>query len=314
MINRRNLIKTLAGALLAAFGTGGYAFAWEPRTLRVARYRVVPPGWRGARPLRIAALSDLHVGGPSIPLSRVEEIVAAMNALDADIVLLLGDFIASRPPRPGDPPLAAWAGMLARLRSRHGIFAILGNHDWWHDPEALERRAGPTQVALALADAGIRVLENRAVLVETEATPLWLGGLGDQVAFTTLNEGPPWGVDDLPGLLAQIPDDGVPAILMAHEPDVFVDVPKRVALTLAGHTHGGQVRLFGWSPFVPSDYGNRFAYGHVQEEARDLIVSGGLGTSRIPVRFGVPPEILFIEFGAPAATGRAPLLRGQARA
>jgi hypothetical protein len=78
--------------------------------------------------------------------------------------------------------------------------------------------------------------------------------------------------------LAQV-TDAAPVILLAHEPDIFPRVPARVALTLSGHTHGGQVRLFGYSPMVPSRFGNRFAYGHIVEEDRHLIVSGGLGCS-----------------------------------
>ena len=94
--------------------------------------------------------------------------------------------------------------------------------------------------------------------------------------------------------------DDAPVILMAHEPDIFPEVPARVALTVSGHTHGGQVRLFGWSPIVPSAYGNRYAYGHVVEDDRSLVVSGGLGCSILPVRFGVPPEIVIVELGAKA--------------
>ena len=105
------------------------------------------------------------------------------------------------------------------------------------------------------------------------------------------------GLDDLNATLAKVTDDA-PVILMIHEPDAFTEVPSRVALTLAGHTHGGQVRIFGYSPVVPSAYGNRFAYGHVVEDGRHLIVSGGLGCSVLPVRFGVPPEINLIELGA----------------
>ena len=102
------------------------------------------------------------------------------------------------------------------------------------------------------------------------------------------------GLDDLPGTLAQITDEA-PVVLLAHEPDIFPHVPPSVALTLSGHTHGGQVRLFGYSPVVPSHFGNRYAYGHVIEEGRHLIVSGGLGCSMAPVRLGVPPEINLVE-------------------
>jgi uncharacterized protein len=85
---------------------------------------------------------------------------------------------------------------------------------------------------------------------------------------------------------------------LAHEPDIFPKVPNRVALTVSGHTHGGQVRLAGFSPVVPSKFGNRYAYGHVVERDRHLIVSGGLGCSILPVRFGVPPEVVLVELGA----------------
>jgi predicted MPP superfamily phosphohydrolase len=85
---------------------------------------------------------------------------------------------------------------------------------------------------------------------------------------------------------------------MLHEPDGFTKVPDRVSLSIAGHTHGGQVRVpFVWPDFVPSAYGARFAYGHIVEHGRNLIVSGGLGVSSIPVRLGVPPEVVRIELG-----------------
>ena len=85
-------------------------------------------------------------------------------------------------------------------------------------------------------------------------------------------------------------------VLLAHEPDVAMRVPARVALQLSGHTHGGQIRLFGWSPVVPTRYGKKFAYGHAREKC-DVIVSGGLGCSIVPFRFGVPPEIVLVTLG-----------------
>ena len=100
--------------------------------------------------------------------------------------------------------------------------------------------------------------------------------------------------------LGKVRDDA-PVILLAHEPDILVRVPERVSLVLSGHTHGGQVRLFGWSPIVPSRYGNRFAYGHIREQC-DLIVSGGLGCSGIPVRLGMPPEIVLVNVSAEQAS------------
>ena len=104
------------------------------------------------------------------------------------------------------------------------------------------------------------------------------------------------GVDDLPGTLAKVTDDA-PVVLMAHEPDIFAEVPRRVALTISGHTHGGQVRFLGYAPIVPSRFGRRYVYGHIVEDDRHLVVSGGLGLSGVPIRFGMPPEIVLIEIG-----------------
>jgi predicted MPP superfamily phosphohydrolase len=89
-------------------------------------------------------------------------------------------------------------------------------------------------------------------------------------------------------------DDETPVVLLAHEPDIFASVPKRVAVTLAGHTHGGQVRLFGHVPVAPSPLSRVYNYGHYHEGGRHLIVSGGLGCSWWPVRIGVPPEIVHV--------------------
>ena len=297
MLDRRRVLKTLAGLFLAFAGTGAYAAAWEPARQGVSRYRLTPRGWPAGRRLTIAAISDLHVGSLHVPLSRVTEIVDATNALKPDLTLLLGDFVASRKPVASDPPMRDWAAELARLTARDGVFAVLGNHDWWHDERAQRLRAGPSVIGQVLQEAGIPVLENRALRIESAAGPVWLAGLGDQIAFIPWRRGQPNSVDDLPGTMAQIPDDGAPVIMMAHEPDIFVRMPGRVSLTLSGHTHGGQVRLLGWSPIVPSRYGNRFAHGHIREDGRDLIVSAGIGTSKLPIRFGIPPEIVLVELG-----------------
>lgn len=297
MLDRRRVLRTLAGLFLAMAGPGAYAAVWEPGRQKVTRYRFTPRGWPEGRRLRIAVLSDLHVGSLHVPLTRVSDLVAATNALTPDLTLLLGDFVASRARIASDPAMADWAGELARLEAQDGVFAVLGNHDWWHDAPTQTLRRGPTQVGLALERAGIPVLENRAVKLSTAGGPLWLAGLGDQIAFLPRRRGWAQGIDDLAGTMAQVADDGAPVIMMAHEPDVFARMPDRVTLTLAGHTHGGQVRLLGWAPIVPSRYGRRYAYGHVREEGRDLIVSGGIGTSQLPIRFGIPPEIVLIELG-----------------
>ena len=296
VLSRRSFLKTLLGSAAALVGTGAYAFGLEPTfRLQVRRYELIPPAWPAGFKLTIAVIADIHVGEPYMPTSKVEEIVATTNALDADVIVLLGDYVAGHRFMTRQIGMPEIAPVLASLKAALGVFAILGNHDWWDDFTAQREGKGPIIAARALRDVGIPVLENDAVRLTKGGQPFWVAGLGDQIAYLR-GRGRFDGVDDVPGTLAKV-DDGSPVILLAHEPDIFPKVPERVALTLSGHTHGGQVRLFGYSPMVPSKYGNRYAYGHVFEEGRHLIVSGGLGTSILPVRFGVPPEILLIELG-----------------
>jgi len=229
-------------------------------------------------------------------VERIQSIVEQTNKLNADVIVLLGDFVAGlRYYRTGLVGADEWAKALTGLKAPLGVHAILGNHEWWSDAAAQRNGHGPTFGRLALDRAGIPVYENDVVRLTKSGRHFWLAGLGDQLAFQPtrrLYPGRRIGVDDLAGTLRTVPD-GEPVILLAHEPDIMPRVPERVSLVLSGHTHGGQVRLFGWSPVVPSRYGNRYAYGHVREQC-DLIVSGGLGCSIAPVRFGMPPEIVLV--------------------
>jgi hypothetical protein len=279
-LTRRRLITGAVGLVgLAASATAAYAGAVEPFGLIVTPYAFTPPGWPAGRKLTISVIADLHAGGPDMTLPHVAHVIDTANALHSDLVVLLGDFKAWY--RFKTEPVADedWAAELARLQAPLGTWAILGNHDWWHD------LAGVRNV---LANVHIPILENDAVLLGPPGQQFWLAGLGDQLAHW-IGRGQFRGVDDLPGTMARIKTDD-PVLLLAHEPDIFPRVPERVALTLAGHTHGGQIRLpLIWPHFVPSQYGARFAYGHIVESDRHMIVSGGLGTSIIPARFGVPP-------------------------
>jgi len=286
-VTRRRVLAGAAGLFGLSAGTTVYAGAIEPEGLVVTRYAPALPGWPSGRKLSITVIADLHAGGPDMQLEHIRRIVDRASALQSDIVLLLGDFIASYRFAITKVPDPVWAAELARLSAPLGTWAILGNHDWWNDVADIRQ---------ALADVRIPVLENLAVMLGAKGKRFWLAGLGDQLAYP-LGHRRFRGVDDLPGTLAQVRTDD-PMLLLAHEPDIFPRVPARVALTLSGHTHGGQIRLpLIWPAFVPSKYGTRFAYGHVVEDDRHLIVSGGLGTSFVPARLGVPPEIVHIQLG-----------------
>lgn len=296
MIDRRKLLTGLLGIPLAGLAASLYGFFVEPALeLRVQRWPIAPKDWPAGQRLRIAILTDIHSSEPYLNMDRLARVVARTNALGPDLTVVLGDLPASCKFITRRVPPEETAAVLAGLSARLGVYAVLGNHDWWQDPMAQKRRAGPTRSGVALEANGIPVLENRALKLGQGAGAFWLAGLGDQIAFPD-HRGHWDGVDDLPGTLAQVTDDA-PVILLAHEPDIFPQVPDRVALTLSGHTHGGQVRLFGYSPVVPSDYGNRYAYGAVEERGRHLVVSAGLGFTSLPLRIGVPPEITVVDIG-----------------
>jgi uncharacterized protein len=284
---RRILTGTVEALGFSALATSVYAGGIEPRGLAVTRYALRPPGWPAGRKLSISVIADLHAGGPDMTLAHIRQVVETTASLKSDLVVLLGDYETGYLFIDQPVPDEVWAAELARIEAPLGTWAILGNHDWWHDPAKIRK---------ALAGVRIPVLENRAVMLGGEDNRFWLAGIGDQLAHP-LGHGHFRGVDDLPGTLAQVKTDD-PVVLLVHEPDIFPRVPSRVGLTLAGHTHGGQIRVpLIWPRFVPSKYGARFAYGHVVEGGRHLIVSGGLGTSFIPARLGVPPEIVHIQLG-----------------
>lgn len=290
-LTRRGLIKTglgltgMAGIMLP--GTAAYAAMEAANGLAITDYRLTPPGWPPGQKLSIAVVADLHAGGPNMGVARIRQVVDAANALACDLTVLLGDFFATHRFITEAVPHPAWAAELARLRAPLGVHAILGNHDWWYDIKG---------VRAALAQVRIPVMENDALLLGESGRRFWLAGLGDQLAYR-IGHSQFEGVDDLPGTLKKVATDD-PVILLAHEPDIFPHVPGRVALTLAGHTHGGQIRLPLVPPFwAPSAYGARFAYGHIVERNRHMIVSGGLGTSKVPLRLGMPPEIVRVTLG-----------------
>jgi predicted MPP superfamily phosphohydrolase len=234
------------------------------------------PRWPAALGgLRVALVADLHAGMGYTTPRRVAEIADRVVALDADVTLLLGDFLDSTPLGDGRARVRDLARELARIPRS---VAILGNHDW--------RAAGPA-MRWALRDAGVTVLENDAVPVREG---LWVAGVAD-----ARHRFP-----DIPAALSKPPGDAA-VLLAVHDPDLFPQVPPRVSLTLSGHLHGGQVNLpVLRRAVVPSRYGDRYLAGHVVEGGRHLYVSGGLGTSGLPLRLLRRPEVPVLTL-APAA-------------
>jgi hypothetical protein len=282
--------------------TAGYAAMLEPHRVRVTTYRLSPRGWPHGQRLRIAILTDFHAHPRCMGEAALADVVRRTNALAPDLTVLLGDYGSQSP---GPVPFGTIAGILADLKAAKGVFAIQGNHDWSDDPVACRRGHGPTQAERALRDAGIAFLENAAVRLDLPV-PLWLAGLESEEAPpipSTREHLDRHRLEILERTLQAVPPNE-PVILLAHEPDIFaLALDPRILLTLSGHTHAGQIRILGWSPWIPSRYGLRYAYGHIVEQARDLVVSGGLGSHFVagrPIRLGAPPEIVVVDLDAAA--------------
>jgi predicted MPP superfamily phosphohydrolase len=273
---RRFVLRVLGCLAVVSSLLALYAFWFEQRRLVLNENTLELPRWPEALSgTRVALLSDLHVGSPYWHLPELEGLVERTNQAQPDLVLLAGDYLINGV-RFGhwiDPE--SIAGVLGRLRAPLGVVAVLGNHDWWNNGHRVRR---------AFTDRGIIVLENEALELKRGDDSFFVVGLADPLTRHVRMD----------KALAGVPD-GAPFLVLCHEPDVFPDVPARAALTLAGHTHGGQVRLpLLGSLVVPSQYGQRYARGHVEEDGRHLFVTSGVGTSIFPVRFGVPPEIALL--------------------
>jgi predicted MPP superfamily phosphohydrolase len=273
----RRALAATAGAV------AGWAALIEPRRLVVRRATLPLPHWPAAFDgLRVGLMSDLHAGVPHMGRRAVARAVARLNAETPDLVLLLGDYLDASPlwaPLSRRLPPALIAQELAALRAPLGRFAVLGNHDW--------KRAGDA-MGTALVDAGIPVLENEAVAVDAGGRRLWIAGLAD------MRHRDP----DVAATLRAVPD-GEPVLLMAHDPDLHPQVPRRVALTLAGHVHKGQVAIpVLRRPAIPSRHGERYARHDIVDAGRRLYVSSGLGTSGLPLRLLAPPEVVVLELRA----------------
>ncbi len=252
-------------------------FEWFSRAPShlVHRVTLTIAGWpRTARPLRIALLSDLHTGSHAGDLDRLAAIVAEAAAHKPDLVLHGGDFVNMLCGGGRVPPHVV-AAILAHLDAPLGCFAVLGNHDYTY---------GSEDVAAALESQGIAVLSDTRRTLRFEGHDIDLIGLPDAHDLRPAGK----------NLFAALPS-GRATLVLAHDPFWFAHVPPGPHLTLAGHTHGGQIRFPALGVLRNASRAPmRWTHGYVLEEDRHLYVTAGLGTSGIPLRVGVPPEYAVI--------------------
>lgn len=257
---------------------GVHAWLIEPRTLVVRRVEVVSEHWAGA-PLRIGVIADTHVPGPQADPARVAAVVAAMNHLHPDIVVLLGDYVGEGVRRVDRSPriyAAARNGIAAfsQIDAPLGVVAVLGNRDRTFDRAAIVR---------ALEDAGVRVAHGRALTVARPSGDFTVIGLANEKDA----------VADLTEAFAGAPSGD--RLVISHSPEPFTSLPDDVPLMLAGHTHCGQVSVpFIGRPITHLRENSAYACHRVDARGRTLYTTAGIGTSGLPVRFLNPPEIVLI--------------------
>jgi len=278
---RLRLAWATLGLLLVGYGLGVWAFLVEPNLLVVRTVTIQSRTWTGP-PVRLGLISDTHVAAPHVDPARITQVVARMNAQNPDVVLLLGDYAgghesAATRAAPERSEILRGVAAFQGLKPRLGVYAVLGNHDWWYDGGATEQ---------ALARAGAQVLENHAMRVDRPEGAFWVAGLAD---LDSKDATPSY-----PKALAGVPTDE-PVVVMTHWPDPFARAPDRVALTVAGHTHCGQVNLPLLGRLVHASRAARqWGCGAYVDQGRNLFVTGGVGVSILPVRFRAPPEIVVV--------------------
>jgi predicted MPP superfamily phosphohydrolase len=253
-----------------------WGFLIEPGRLVVREQTIQIDNWpQQLDGLRIAVLSDIHADDWFVDDKKLRTIVERTNQLQPELIVILGDYMSSNGHVTRRVEPEHFGPILKGLHAPLGVYSVLGNHDWWYSG---------TQVRRGLEKNGIQVLDNEVIHFDVRGTQLWLVGLAD---LWTRRQA-------VADTIAMVPE-GAPMIALTHNPDLFPDLPQRVPLLLAGHTHGGQVRfpLIG-SVVQSSNFGDRYVKGHIFENNHHLFVTTGIGTSIVPVRFGVPPEIVLL--------------------
>lgn len=273
-ISRRRFVKSLGGVLFGGVLTSvaGYNYATRIETewLTIERIQVplknLPPSLEG---LKIVQLSDLHLH-PFTQIDLIEKAVKLANGLEPDIVVLTGDYVLQEP-----ESIFELAPVLAKLKTKFGIFAVYGNHDLYFPRNQAILQAG-------FDEAQITTLQNEGVLLQIGQGTLYLAGVDDALRGR-------------PSLTAALTNwsTNIPVILLAHEPDIADQFARdgRVSLQLSGHSHGGQVRLPMMGALQLPKLGQKYDQGLYQVKEMWLYTNRGIGLVGPPIRINCPPEI-----------------------
>ncbi|MDQ3056922.1 MAG: metallophosphoesterase [Pseudomonadota bacterium] len=261
-----------------------WGFVIEPSRLVEREHTLTLPHWpQQCDGLRLDVITDVHTGSPRNGVDNLDRVVQRLIASDAEAVLMAGDYVILSVFLGTYIPPETVAAHLKPLTARKPVYAVLGNHDWWKDGERVRR---------ALQSAGVVMLDNRAQVATFGACRVWLVSIGD------LLEGKP----DIKTAFSMV-SDNAPMLALTHEPDLLPRIPAQAALTIAGHTHGGQIDPWPYrrDPALFVQGSHRLKW-HIEHDGRHLFVSPGIGTSILPMRLGVPPEISQLTLRAEPAT------------
>ncbi len=287
----KKLVYAFVALALICFVCLAYSYFIEPRRLVVNRTEMKVKNWDAAFDgLKIVMLGDIHGGSNAVDDAKLRLIVDLTNAEEPDVIVLLGDYVSQVGARmPGDLRMSMprIADGLAGLRAKYGVFAVLGNHDGQYCDDCVRQE---------LTRVGYTVLENEVAVIEKDGHRLRFVGLPDHLKIRSLAD------YSNNAKQALLPTDGTGDVIsLEHSPDILpivtgdFSISPDLKVILAAHTHGGQVWLpiFG-TPIVPSSYGQKYSYGHIRENDVDMFVTSGIGTSVLPIRFMMPPEIAVI--------------------
>ncbi len=278
----------MAGAA-GALAIAGDSFLLEPNRPRIVHQDFSLSRWpERLNGFTIALLSDFHYD-PYCSVHPLHATVPLVNHLHPDLIVLTGDFVSV--PLLGDDAKAAFAAepcanILRQMTAPHGLWAVMGNHDFNTDPVYVTR---------ALRSVGIQVLEDQSTAIEHDGARFWLAGVNDVLSRTA----------NLTETLRRVPA-GEAVVLLAHEPD-FADEASKfpIDLQLSGHSHGGQVRIPLLPPLYLPAMAKKYVMGTYQVGPLPLYTNAGIGTVGVPVRLNCPPEITLITLKpSPALTGK----------
>lgn len=278
---RRAFLLGGAAAAAGAGGLGAYARFVEPYWVERTKVRMGLPGLAAElNGLRLLQISDLHVDNAKVEDYLADEFERC-TAAAPDLIVLTGDYLTGGNPH----DIAAVGRVAARLRARYGVFASLGNHDYYDYTGTLGRSVRysgkvATDLTAVLQQAGVTVLRNQARVLRIGGGSLQLVGLEDWMV----------GWYDAQRAFAQV-DPRLPTIALSHNPDTFPDLCQRAChWVLSGHTHGGQVRVPGIGAIRLPVQHREYDAGHFERNGRHLYVNRGIGYL-LPVRFSCRPEV-----------------------